>query len=63
LNGDCILVVCFVLAKTDITVTFKFGFSVISYVFSVIQLLQEVVITMSDFPESFEALVITDFYS
>jgi hypothetical protein len=55
--------VCFVLAKTDITVTFKFGFSVISYVFSVIQLLQEVVITMSDFPESFEALVITDFYS
>jgi hypothetical protein len=31
--------------------------------FHVIQLLQEVVITMTDFPESFEALVITDFYS
>jgi hypothetical protein len=31
--------------------------------FHVIQLLQEVVITMTDFPEFFEALVITDFYS
>jgi uncharacterized metal-binding protein len=54
--------VCFGLAKTDSYLQIWFLCYLIC-IFIVIQLLQEVVITMTDFPESFEALVITDFYS